>query len=49
MGGAVRDVSAALLGASSHARKPPTQKLGEGVGKEEDLMAAHCCAVYQRD
>ena len=41
-------LSAALLGASSHARKPPTQKLGEGIGKEEDLVAAHGCAVYRR-
>lgn len=47
MGGAVRDVSAALLGASSHTRKPPAQKTGEGVGKEEDLMTAHGSGVYE--
>jgi hypothetical protein len=41
MEGAVRNASAALLGASSHARKPPTNNSAEGVSKEEDLKAVH--------
>ncbi len=37
MGEADRDKYAALLGAFSHARLPPSDNSGEGGSKEEDL------------
>ena len=48
MGGAVRRVTAALLGAldylSSHTRKPPTEK-AEGANKEENADTMHSCEL----
>jgi hypothetical protein len=40
VGGAARRVSALLLGASSHAQKPPTNK-AEGAAKKEEAGAMH--------
>ena len=40
MGGAARRVSALLLGAPSHAQKPPTNE-AEGAAKKEEAGAMH--------